>query len=288
MIRVTANESGRKHKARVPALRRWGAALAGGAMIASAPAWALGVQAPSAEAQLAPAYLPGNMYLLSPAQLSHIRGKFVDPSNGAIVFFGVTLSSDWSAGRSGDGVRAHLTFGFSRDQTGNFGHVSIDRGIQGDLPSYSDPGGTHKVQGSAPVEHMDQGLGQSIQVAGNGNDVHNTLNISSGTSNNNTPPDNPANLGASWTMTQSCGTSSNCQAVLSRVGTRFMLSISSDRGTVHQEITPGQLLQSAQVTSDLNHITNTLKLQIQRSSSTVPVVNTGGLNRILHTLGAVR
>lgn len=269
----------------------WKTILASTAMLASAPAWATGAGGLTEIAMLSGANLPADAYLLSSAQLRLIRGRYV-ASNGAIIYFGVTLSSDWAHG--GSSVQANLTMGFSRDPQGNFTPTTITHSVVGVLSS-GDSGSSNQVEGDPPVNHMEGGLGQSIQVAGQGNVAHNTLgfdqsdgNASPNTNGNNTNNGSTLGIpsagqtGATTTWNDPCG-AANCMATVTRDGRGLTLSIKTDRGSVTQHVGSGTVLQTVQLQSNYNTIMNSLKLDLVRSTDSPgpKTIDTNALNRVL-------
>ncbi len=96
------------------------------------------------------------------------------------------------------------------------------------------------------------GIGQGIEVAGNGNSVLNVLHVDDTASSTIAIPLGAGPCGANCTLT---------------VGSGFGLAINGPGGVVQQAIGPHGLLQSVQLTSDFNTVINTMNVHVISGTS---------------------
>lgn len=255
---------------------RFGITVAGFMLAVTAPAWAqAGTLQGAQPLALRPIGLPRGIELVGPGVMKQVRGRYVGP-NGSVVYFGVTLSSDWMSG--GSEVRAHLSLGF---RPGRHPDVQVTgASIDGSFGSPSTSRGTRSISGDPPVNHMGNGLGQSIQVAGRGNSIHNSLDVSNRVG---PPPEPTASLATVFPKTASCGT--GCQATLKLLHNQLGLTINNgNRGAIAQLVGGGRVTQSAQIKSDFNSIVNALHVDIYHANEGSPVVGASTLQGLLNSL----
>jgi hypothetical protein len=96
------------------------------------------------------------------------------------------------------------------------------------------------------------GIGQGIEVAGNGNTVVNVLHVDDGASRNIDVPRGVGPCGGNCTFT---------------VGSGFGLAIDGPGGAVQQAIGPHGLFQTVQLTSDFNSVINAMNVQVTSGAS---------------------
>jgi hypothetical protein len=189
-------------------------------------------------------------------------------SQGTVTYFGVEMISTWTqAGVNGtQGVSAGLNLGFDLAQ-GNVTIAEWSSSTNGGLATTSASG---TIDGSA-TSNLSGGVGQNIQVAGNGNSIANTATVTV----------NGADPFIVVPTTNTCGT----QCAITIGSNAAGISISTPQGTVLQSIGPNGILQSAQVSSDMNVITNQLGVHVQTSGA--PTFTAGSLLPILQTLNGL-
>lgn len=173
--------------------------------------------------------------------------------SGPIVYFGVSMTSTWNVTNNGvtQGVQIGATVNFDL-QNRTMNATTWSGSQNGGLPAGTPSG--NSVDGAPPTANMTSGVGQSIQVAGNGNVISNQATVAYGTGAYGSPAA-PA--------TNDCGAA--CAFHIGAGG--VSISISTAQGVVSQSIGPGGLQQSAQVWSDLNHISNQLGVNVQTSGA---------------------
>jgi len=192
----------------------------------------------------------------------------ISGGRGTVTYFGVDMVSTWTqSGTSGtQGVSAGLDIGFDLAH----GQVTIGKwssSTNGGLPTTAPTG---SIAGSG-ASNLSSGVGQNIQVSGNGNTIDNTAVVTVGS------------VGAAVLVptTNTCG--AQCTITVGRNGAA--VGISTPQGSVLQMIGPNGILQSAQVSSDMNTITNQLGVHVQMNGS--PSFSAGSLLPILQTLNGL-
>lgn len=173
--------------------------------------------------------------------LSSVRGS------GPVVYFGVQMVSTWSVGTgaAAQGVQVG----------GSLGIDVSTKTVTIDTWSSSTNGGLQPVQGAngvngSPLNAGSSGVGQSIQVSGNGNVVVNEAGISYGTGSVSMTPVPTINT---------CGTVCTAYANGSGVGVEIALP----QGVVGQSIGANGITQNAQLWSDMNSVTNQMGVNVQ-------------------------
>lgn len=180
-----------------------------------------------------------------------LAGLTVAPLHGPIVYFGISMSSRWTVG-SGDGVAVGTNIGIDvATRTLSISNWSSVSGAG--LPSPAP--GTSSISGAPPVGSTSSGVGQSIQVAGNGNSIINEAYVEYGTASVPLPSSANAN---------GCG--SVCAAYANATGAG--VTITAPQGVVAQSIGANGILQTAQIWSDFNAVTNQMAINVQAGRST--------------------
>lgn len=199
---------------------------------------------PAAQRAADPLAYRSNASAVSP--LSGVTGT------GPIVYFGVAMTSTWNVTTNGvtQGVQIGATVNFDL-QNHTMNATTWSGSQNGGLPAGTPTG--NSVDGAPPTANMSTGVGQSIQVAGNGNTITNQATVAYG---------NGPYSSAPVPATNTCGTACAFQIGSNGVA----ISISTAQGIVSQSIGPNGVQQSAQVWSDLNHITNQLGVNVQTSA----------------------
>ena len=179
---------------------------------------------------------------------------------GPIVYFGIAMTSTWSVTNGGitQGVQLGATLNIDvQHHTASIGTWS--QAQNGGLPAGTPTGSS--VSGAPPASNISSGVGQSIQVAGNGNVIANQATVSYGSGSAQT---------AAVPASDDCGSACSFQAGPGGFG----IAISTPQGAVSQNIGPNGIVQSAQVWSDLNHITNRLGVNVQTAQQGGAAIST--------------
>lgn len=194
---------------------------------------------------------------------------------GPIVYFGVSMTSAWNVTSNGvtQGVQIGATVNFDL-QNHTMTATSWSGSQNGGLPAGTPTG--NSVDGAPPTANMSTGVGQNIQVAGNGNVIANQATVAYGTG-----PYAPATTPS----TNDCGAA--CAFQIGPGG--VSISISTANGIVSQSIGPNGVQQSAQVWSDLNHISNQLGVNVQTSAAhtTSPLPNASQIVPVLPVIPGI-
>lgn len=210
--------------------------------------------------------------------LAHIRGKGI-LSNGEVVAFGVTMSTQWQNAMN-DAVSASLTVWMNSS-----GQVETGSQVSG---SYSSPGSSgNSVSGMPPAQMVATGVGQSVQVAGDGNSAHNQLAVNPQVVTGATPPAGLSVGGSFDNTSTSCGT--RCTTTMSANANGVSLGVQTADGATQQSIGSGALMQAIQLhandTSVLNQLTIQPQIQQQLKSNAAGAADVG---LVLHSLAGVR
>ncbi len=192
----------------------------------------------------------------------------INAREGRVTYFGIEMVSSWNQTGPGgtQGVAAGLDLGFDLAH----GQVTIGKwssSNSGGLPTTAPAG---SINGSA-TSNISSGVGQSIQVAGNGNTISNAASVTIGS----------ADGAVLVPTTDTCG--AQCTITVGQNGAA--VGISTPQGSVLQSIGPNGILQSAQVSSDMNTISNQLGVHVQMSASSN--FNAGSVLPILQTLNGL-
>ncbi len=174
-------------------------------------------------------------------------------SAGTVYYFGIEMQTSWNVtnGTQTVGDTVGMSIGInagSHSATVKTWSTALNGGVPGPTTA------TDGVQGAPALANFSSGVGQSVQVAGNGNIAQNQASVSYG------------NAGLTLTpvaLVNTCGT----QCTTTSSGDVFGVAITTPRGTVSQSIGSGLVNQSVQAWSDANQITNQLGIQIQGQPS---------------------
>ncbi len=184
---------------------------------------------------------------------------------GTVTYFGVDMVSTWTqaGGGGAHGVSAGLDMGFDLAH----GQVTVGEWSSSTNGGLTDATPSGTIGGSG-TSNVSSGVGQNIQIAGNGNTITNTATVTVGS----------VDSAIIVPTTNTCGT----QCTISIGPDGAQVAIATAQGSVLQTIGPNGILQSAQVSSDMNTISNQLGVRVQVSH--VPSFNAGSLLPILQTL----
>jgi hypothetical protein len=172
-------------------------------------------------------------------------------SGGQVVYFGLQVVSSWQVPTAGGpaGVAAGATIGVDL-KTGTPTVTTWTTSTNNGLPATPDTGAT--IDGAPPANSVVNGVGQSVQVAGNGNSVSNAATVQVGQvvpvlvpgPGSNAPP---------------CG--SQCSVTFDNTG--LHVSITTPHGAISQAVGQNGITQTVQVASDFNQISNQLGINVQ-------------------------
>ncbi|MDI1361762.1 hypothetical protein [Methylotenera sp.] len=205
-----------------------------------------------------------NMQEVSDSDLGHMRGKFA--SNNQVLYFGVEMLSQWQTS-TGSIVTAgaNLNIDFRGSSNGNptvqySPTVSIEQLTPGPAPVVAN--GNNTVSGGAGLANV-SGVSQSIQVAGQSNDIHNGIDMQVDLSSTG-----QGGSLASAVQGQQAGTVSKTGAD----GTVATVTLANNsigvnvtvpgQGQILQQIKNQGMFQSARIGGDLNQIHNAITMHI--------------------------
>lgn len=181
-------------------------------------------------------------------------GAFAGFTGGQVTYFGIQMVSSWSVqdGALTQGVSVGSTIGVDAS-TKTVTISNWSSSTNGGLPTLNHGGNSYS--GTPPANNVVGGVGQSIQVAGNDNDVVNsaTLVVSA-----NGPP-SIVIVPTTTTCGSVCTTTVGADSV--------DIAISTGAGVASQRIGPGGITQSVQLAGNGNAILNSMQLNAQIAAS---------------------
>ncbi len=196
-----------------------------------------------------------------PSPLSNLTGS------GSVTYFGIAMVSTWTLKGAASPTQDSVGLNVGIDvQSKSVSIQSWSSGSGGGIPGT--PTGD-SVSGNAPLTNISSGVGQSIQIAGDGNTASNEATVTYG---NAAPGLTPV------PVINTCG--AQCSTTVGN--NAFSVSIVTPRGTVSQVVGSGTIGQSVQAWGDANQITNQLGITVH-SQPTSPAAGTG-MSTILNTL----
>lgn len=187
------------------------------------------------------------------------------PSGGSVTYFGVAMESTWTVGTGAQAVSESAGLNVGVDASTK--SVTIQTWSTGSGQGIPPATGTDSITGT-PLANITSGVGQSIQVAGNGSTATNEATVTYG----GTPLTQPV------AILNTCG----AQCTESTANGALGVAIITSRGSVNQSIGDGMISQSVQAWGDGNSIVNQLGVSVQSQPSLSQT--SGGLPTILETL----
>ena len=161
-----------------------------------------------------------------------------------ITYFGLALQSQWTSGGSTQTAGVNLS-----DTIADPSHPVVQTWQVAGSTAAAVSNGGNSVTGS-PLGGFAGGVGQSIQIAGNGNTVNNATGVVI-TSTGSPPSDAAPPAGATA-----------CSSCVTYADGGLSLHLGNPGNLVQQSVGPTGIVQSAIVTSDGNTVANALQLQI--------------------------
>jgi len=247
--------------------------------------------------------MPTDAAAVSDADLNGIRGKYIPPTDirpialalgtpgsqilaptqaaatagasplsnltgsGSVTYFGIAMVSTWAVTGAASPTQDSVGLNVGIDvQSKSVTIQTWSSGSGGGIPGAP---ASDSVSGNAPLTNISSGVGQSIQIAGNGNTASNQATVTYG---NAAPGLTPV------PVINTCG--AQCSTTVGN--NAFSVSIVTPRGTVSQMVGSGTIGQSVQAWGDANQITNQLGITVH-SQPTSPLAGTG-MSTILNTL----
>lgn len=190
-------------------------------------------------------------------------------SGGQVVYFGLQVVSSWQVPTASGpaGVAAGATIGVDL-KTGTPTVTTWTSSTNNGLPATPGTGGS--VNGTPPAENVVNGVGQSVQIAGNGNSVNNQASVQVGQVV-------PVFVAGPTPNAPPCG--AQCSVTFDNTG--LHVSIATPHGAISQAVGQNGISQTVQVASDFNQITNQLGVNVQMApaasfsaGSLLPTINT--------------
>ncbi len=205
-----------------------------------------------------------DMQEVSDSDLGHMRGKFA--SNNQVLYFGVEMLSQWQTS-TGNSVTAgaNLNIDFRGNAEGKptvqySPTVSIEQQLPNPALSVGD--GSNTVTGGAGLANV-SGVSQSIQVAGQSNDIHNGIDMrvdfSSTGQGGSLANAVQGQQAGTLSKTGTDGTVATVTLANNSIGVNVVVP---GQGQILQQIKNQGMFQSARIGGDLNQIHNAITMHI--------------------------
>lgn len=235
---------------------------------------ACGLSMNQANAEIPEMHVFANAPELSDVMLAEARGKFV--TGGQIMSFGVSMVTEWITA-SGEVINASANLHVGMNGAKPQAHFQPSITVQQIQPNpQTSTSGNNIVSGSQGLENV-SGVVQRIQVAGRSNGIGNSIGIN--VKRNQSGAGNQLSS-SSRNQTMNVLTPGGNNANVSLVNNGLSVGVKvANQGTAMQSIRSvaqgnGQVMQSVQLTGNLNRINNLINLDVQtRSISSGPSVN---------------
>ncbi len=198
---------------------------------------------------------------IGPSPLSNLTGS------GSVTYFGIAMVSTWTVKGAANPTQDSVGLNVGIDVKSQ--SVSIQGWSTGSGGGIPGAPANDSVAGNAPLTNISSGVGQSIQIAGNGNAASNEATVTYGSAAPGLTP---------VPVINTCG--AQCSTTVGN--NAFSVSIVTPRGTVSQMVGSGTIGQSVQAWGDANQISNQLGITVH-SQPTSPLTGTG-MSTILNTL----
>jgi len=199
--------------------------------------------------------------MLSDLNLSKIRGKYVDGAN--VVYFGLQLVSHWQDAQD-NWIYIHSNIGINLNQSNDPFYIENWSETHGQFELGSNSFPNQSVQGQEPGQS--NGVLQSIQIAGDGNQVNNWAQLQVGPVGSFTPISGPGAGLISPHLVVCQGGETIGSVDVSPNGVSLSVNLPG-MGNLSQNLGAGGISQAAQVLSNSNQIFNQLTMQVGTASS---------------------
>lgn len=222
---------------------------------------------------------------MSDVELSDMRGRYV--GTGEILYFGVEIYTQWQT-QDGRTLNAGLNMTVDSQLRPTITIVTQNTSPQGGVSASQAAAGQNSVSISGGIGNV-SGIGQSIQIGGDGNSIKNDLNMNIDLHASSSPIKSAAANGIALNGAGSTvidGNNTTTTVTLS--GNTLSMAINvPGQGQVMQQLKSGSgFLQSAQIGGDLNRIHNTIN--INAGLSNPAGISAGGLQSSLDSLRGLR
>ncbi len=201
-----------------------------------------------------------DMQEVSDSDLGHMRGKFA--SNDQVLYFGVEMVSRWQTPTGNlvtAGANLNIDFRGSTPTVQYAPTVTIVQ--QGAGATSAQSGNTNGVSGGAGLSNVN-GVSQSIQVAGQSNDIKNGINMQVSLSSGAQGGSIASAVQGQAGTTSAIGDDGTVAAVTLANNSIVVNVTVPGQGQVMQQIRNQGMFQSARIGGDLNQIHNAITMHI--------------------------
>lgn len=197
--------------------------------------------------------------MLSDWSLSKIRGKYVDGAN--VVYFGLQLVTRWQDAQD-NWMKINSNIGINLKQPNDPFYIKNWSTTGGQLQTGSNSFSDHTVQGQEPSQS--NGVLQSIQIAGDGNQVGNQAQVQVGPVGSFPLKSGPETGLISPHLVVCQGGETIGSVDVGTSGVSLSINLPG-MGNVSQGLGTGGISQTAQVFSNANQVFNQLTMQVGTS-----------------------
>ncbi|MGH9771021.1 MAG: hypothetical protein ACRD4Q_04890 [Candidatus Acidiferrales bacterium] len=206
---------------------------------------------------------------LSDAQLSGMRGGFAPNGGAPVMFFGIVVQSSVQA-QDGNSLTAGAALGVNLNSSVPKIVTNLTWATQ------HGPGGDPSAPGvgnSNALNAFGSGIGQVVQIAGEGNHALNqaNINLTTAPAEGFLPTSAPAGI--------ACG--SLCQASIKSDALQVGVNLPG-HGSANQTINPQVILQGINLNGSLANATNTMNLYVQLGKPAI--FNPAGITGVLQAI----
>jgi hypothetical protein len=213
---------------------------------------------------------PSDAVPISDTQMKQMRGGFV-PANGApVLFFGIVMQSTLQA-QNGSALSAGAAFGVNL--ASNVPKIVTNLTWANQNMPGGNSGITPGTGSSVALSKLGSGVGQVVQIAGQGDQGFNqtSIDLTTQAPNGFLPTSAP-----SGTACQGL-----CQASVNSNGVQIGVNIPG-LGSATQTINPQLILQGINLHGEMAQAVNTMNLYVQLGNS--PAFTTTGINTVLQAI----
>ncbi|MGH8012085.1 MAG: hypothetical protein ACREQ4_06290 [Candidatus Binataceae bacterium] len=207
---------------------------------------------------------------LNDAQLGDMRGGFAPNGGAPVMFFGLVVESTVQA-QNGNSLSAGAALGVNLNSSVPKIVTNLTWATQ--HGPGNDPSGPSGTPNSNALNAFGSGIGQVVQIAGDGNHAANQANIDLTT----TPAQNFLPTSAPGGI--ACG--SLCQASIKSNALQVGVNLPG-HGSATQTINPQVILQGINLSGSLANATNTMNLYVQLGKPAI--FDASGLTGVLHAI----
>lgn len=211
---------------------------------------------------------------ISDAEMGRMRGRFVADGGQQILYFGLVMQSNLTA-QSGNSLSAGLAFGVNFNSGAPKVVTNLTWATQNGSSETSI--GSGASASPSPLGGINGGIGQVIQVTGQGNQAFNqaTLDLTNSTPGSLLPGGVPTGI--------PCGGS--CQSMIQTNALKVLVDMPG-QGSASQSVGPSVILQGIKLNGNMAQATNSMSMVMQLAQT--PSFDTLAVSTILQSIPSLQ